>query len=411
MAKKRKGKYGSQKSKKQTPGFLKKIPLPFWIGVGAILLVVLLAVLLWPKTPPEKPKAAEPVENTLFSGGMVALQKDGKWGYQNREGEIVIPLIYEDAKPFSTNGMAAVKQDGKWGYINAKGELVVECLYEQADSFSAGFAPVQISSRWGYINESGMNVIAAQYEFAGGFAQNGCALVRYDGFYGYIDTQGNYAVQPMYDSASGFDASGIALVSKGGLYGCIDKTGKQVIEPKFTYLGAFASGLAPAKLTDGFGYVDMSGNFVIQPQYEYAEAFSPDGIAKVTVSGKYAFINTSGELITDTVFSQAGNFSEGFAVVTVDGQQGLLKTDGTYGIAPGKWKFPEPVNQGLLVFRDEKGLYGFLDTAGNVVIEPQFTQAKSFREDGYAPVQSDGKWGVVDKTGNWVVAAAYETVK
>lgn len=393
---------------------LKKIPLPWWIGGGVVLagLIVLIVVLCLPKkTPAATPAPAAPTGNYLFSGGMAAVKLEGNWGYINEKGTVVVTAKYEDAKPFRENGMAAVKQNGKWGYVNSLGVQVIECIYEDAEAFSQGLAPVQLNGRWGYINEGGMNVIPASYQYAGVFQENGLALVRSEGFYGYINSSGEMVIPAAYDSASAFSSAGMALVSKNGLYGYIDATGNAVIALNYTYLGPFYSGLAPAKTQEQFGYIDTTGAFVIQPKYEYAEAFSQDGVAKVTVTGKYMFINTKGEPITETAFSKAGTFQNGYAVVTVDGKQGLLKPDGTYAIAPGEYGFPKPVCEELLVFRDPAGLYGYMDTAGTVVIPAQFTDAQSFRKDGFAAVEKDGKWGIVDKTGSWIADARFEEIK
>ena len=54
---------------------------------------------------------------------------DGKYGYINERGEMVIPCQYDSAGNFSSNGLARVKIDGKYGYINEKGEVVIPAEY------------------------------------------------------------------------------------------------------------------------------------------------------------------------------------------------------------------------------------------------------------------------------------------
>ena len=48
---------------------------------------------------------------------------------------------YDELYPFS-EGMAAVKKDGKYGYINTKGELVIPCQFGYASDFIEGTAVV-----------------------------------------------------------------------------------------------------------------------------------------------------------------------------------------------------------------------------------------------------------------------------
>lgn len=62
--------------------------------------------------------------NTLFLA-----KKDGKYGYVDKNGVVVINYIYDDATEQNASGFVAVKKDGKWGAINSKGQTVVEPTY------------------------------------------------------------------------------------------------------------------------------------------------------------------------------------------------------------------------------------------------------------------------------------------
>ncbi len=63
--------------------------------------------------------------NTIFLS-----KKDGKYGYVDKDGKIVVDYIYEDAKEQNPYGYAAVKKDGKWGAIDKDGREVSECRYD-----------------------------------------------------------------------------------------------------------------------------------------------------------------------------------------------------------------------------------------------------------------------------------------
>jgi len=76
------------------------------------------------------------------------------WGFINRKGEVVIPLIYEKALYFS-EGLAAVKQGGKWGYIDRTGRMVIGAGFENAYGFRNGIAKVVIGERVVYIDKTG----------------------------------------------------------------------------------------------------------------------------------------------------------------------------------------------------------------------------------------------------------------
>lgn len=62
--------------------------------------------------------------NTLFLS-----KKDGKYGYVDKDGTVVVDYIYDDAKEQNSCGFVAVKKDGKWGALNNKGNVVVDTIY------------------------------------------------------------------------------------------------------------------------------------------------------------------------------------------------------------------------------------------------------------------------------------------
>lgn len=71
----------------------------------------------------------EQKENTeiLATNTIFLSKKDGKYGYVNEKGIVVVDYIYEDATEQNKYGYVAVKKDGKWGSLDSKGKVVAEC--------------------------------------------------------------------------------------------------------------------------------------------------------------------------------------------------------------------------------------------------------------------------------------------
>ncbi len=59
--------------------------------------------------------------NTLFLS-----KQNGKYGFVNKNGIVVVDYIYDDATEQNDFGYSAVKKDGKWGAIDQSGKVVVE---------------------------------------------------------------------------------------------------------------------------------------------------------------------------------------------------------------------------------------------------------------------------------------------
>ena len=62
----------------------------------------------------------------LTSNTLLLSKKDGKYGYVDRSGNVVVDYIYEDATEQNKQGFAAVKKDGVWGSINKTGAISLE---------------------------------------------------------------------------------------------------------------------------------------------------------------------------------------------------------------------------------------------------------------------------------------------
>lgn len=56
--------------------------------------------------------------------------KDGKYGFVNKDGKVIVDYKYEDATEQNDYGYVAVKLNGKWGALDQYGNVVVEPTYE-----------------------------------------------------------------------------------------------------------------------------------------------------------------------------------------------------------------------------------------------------------------------------------------
>lgn len=52
--------------------------------------------------------------------------EDGKWGFCDKNGNIVVPCEYDIVSELNEYGFSAIKKDGKWGTVNSKGEVVLK---------------------------------------------------------------------------------------------------------------------------------------------------------------------------------------------------------------------------------------------------------------------------------------------
>ena len=132
---------------------------------------------------------------------------ESKYGLINKKNEVVIPFMYEGMGNLSES-LIAVKKDGKWGYVDTtnKSIIPINLKYETVYDFSDGLAAVfnyeenSDNLKYGYIDKTGKLVIPMQFIKA-----------YWDDSEGIIDFN-----------------NGIALVNEqGGRKFCIDKKGAE----------------------------------------------------------------------------------------------------------------------------------------------------------------------------------------
>ena len=89
------------------------------------------------------------------NGGLVMVRQ-GDWrGFVRLNGDVVIPIAYEDAETFFSHDMVRVKLYGKWGYLDRKGDVVIPIIYDEAGNFMNGKAEVQMDAERYHIDVNG----------------------------------------------------------------------------------------------------------------------------------------------------------------------------------------------------------------------------------------------------------------
>ena len=75
-------------------------------------------------------KFEEKQEIDIFPNRTLFLsKKDGKYGYVDKNGKVIVDYTYDDATEQNDYGYVAIKKDGKWGSIDSKGNVVQEPIY------------------------------------------------------------------------------------------------------------------------------------------------------------------------------------------------------------------------------------------------------------------------------------------
>lgn len=239
-----------------------------------------------------------------FSGGRATVWLGERAGVVTATGALVIPpQRFWAIGEFRQGRAAAMDRSGRWGFIDPEGNWLIPPRFSSAGSFSEGLAVVALEGKRGYVNLAGELVIPPQFDSALAFS-HGLGLVSLNGKWGFVDRTGQIAIPLRYDQAFSF-AEGLAAVEEGGRLFYINAAGDPVLEsPLNLGLGAalnFSDQLAPVAIlgqTEKWGYMDRSGQLVIPPHFERVTFFS-EGLAAVAIGDRWGYVAKGGHQEAD----------------------------------------------------------------------------------------------------------------
>lgn len=338
--------------------------------------------------------------------------------------ETIIAPQYEDGFVFS-DGLAAVKKNGKWGYINTKGDVVIDFIYDDAAPFNEGRALV------------GRRTTESPQEVALG-------IVDTTGFYSTIMTQwvneeGNTVNGQFYaplseenPSANFFDISntfhqGMVAFHFDDTSRLFNIAGQEIFSTYYT-MGLY---------NEGYLYIEHNGNVHLSCLSDFSKsiplewmknintgegviggigvnqnlfaAFYQESVDSPSLLG-FLDIDTLQWVITpqysdffygDIYGSQVMFGETGLAIVTKDGTHFGAINKKNETIIPFDYEELWPFSNGLAPFK-QNGLMGYLDHEGTIVIKPTYDYVTGFSSIGLAVVVSGENAWLIDQKGNGI---------
>ena len=274
---------------------------------------------------------------------------------------------------------------------------------------------------WGYMDESGTQAIPYQYTSASAFNEEGFATVTDStGCLAVIDETGN-AVIPLRAAPEEVDFGDNAIAFRYDGYTIyFDKQGQELgqVEGAAGFLSA--DGLLAVQAEDGaWGYVSRDGTQVIAPAYRQAGEFS-DGYAVVQLmdSPGYAVIDTEGNeiLLPSGATPLYMEVYGGQTVILTNGNRHALyalpsKTDPEAETTEEQEQAPtgsyltDYIYQELSPFYDgcamarQNNRWGIIGLDGNASVPFQYNYMSYMGEGVYAVRSDDGSVAAIDASG------------
>lgn len=272
------------------------------------------------------------------------------------------------------------------GFIDENGKEIYTDTFQILDEeYNSGLVFFQKGSKKGFLDEDG-NVVFESENAWHSYSEGLLKLEDDKGFH-YLNTKGNAEIElSTLDLPEGKEIASISDFHDGLALVIIQNIGTEDDRDGGSDIIFDESvNLFPGNWL--YGFINKNGKWAILPTLESATSFS-DGVSIVDKDDHTFFMDTNGQF-TKLDYNAVGDYSEGFAIVyTEDDSCYFINKKGT---RIGKWKFKSAnkFSEGYASV-ELNNKWGFIDTTGTVVIEPQYYLGSDFRE-GLAPVSLEVK--------------------
>jgi hypothetical protein len=454
------------------------IILRFWLTTIVALVLTL----------PASSAAKDAIELVPRCGGAFQL-----CGYGEKGSNVMrIPERFEVAQPFS-GGLAAVRIEGKWGYIDRVGNIVIRSRFKAAGPFAGDYAEVRIGDASGIIDRSGRVVVPARFGRImpfnngtflaeplrdnrssaeatdgrlGGLAnplallgRSGAGLyhirkgwltdqdLNFDRFdapergliwagkrnaqgddeWGLLRSDGSWEVTPRYSHVQSVNETHAVVNSMPDSalppgerrdsvrWGAVDRSGKLVVPLKFAYLSYWRGGYGYAKEVKPYnsngiennvreGIVRSDGSLLGDRYFDKVDIREDGTLPRVRVGKIWYSIEPSGTLIPDQL--------DGMPLVECAGGLTIVhRGEEAEFLRPGDSRPVGRFENTYFQKRDcpgpfsaRRGSKWFFVMEGGTVLGGQTGYDTTYSFSGtHSPVQVDGKWGIIDRTGKFTV--------
>ena len=325
------------------------------IAVIIALAVIVMFVLIIRNIFNEKEKISQ-------SSEYFVLYSNEKWGVINQLGETVIAPSYREMLviPDKTKEVFLCTYD-----INEEtGEYKTKAINSKNEEILTGYDKIEAIDNI----DKNENV----------WYEDNVLRVQKDGKYGLIDLNGKELLPAEYDEIIGLNGiENSILIKKDDKYGLVNDTGSVIIEPNYKEIKnlgeTYREGYITIDENDKYGVIGATKMKLLDNKYDNIEQVYLSDYYLVTENGERKVINSSGETILNSGFDQISSKTE----------------DGF-----------------IYVFQ---GLYGEINTTGEVQIEPTYQDLKQVKNGVYIAKNND-RYGIIDNEGNTMIPFDYTLI-
>lgn len=316
-----------------------------------------------------------------------------------------------------------MNNEGKWGYINTDGDVVIECKYDSAYEFDQdGYAVVGMQTDsdaseyytiYGLVNTEGEEIIPLDYSYINSSIGSTCdnygyrTITRlpypfdYDEQYsGVMDKNGNIMMSPEYSSIYNIGDSGYFIACES-----------ETIVPMEYYDINSQCGMNRLVVENSEGYygaIDLEGNLEVPCQYDELGNFSYDNetyamkdnaVFIVDIYGNERFLTNADECWQmDSNLYEVG-INENWNVIDSNGEYLFSETHDNH-----------EVNEKYIAGNNEEKKHGMLILKSGEVVNTEYQKYMlSYTVPDIVGVYDGANYGMLGSNGELIVPCSYDS--
>lgn len=413
-------------------------------------------------------------QSDFDSVGRSEVNYHGDFGYVNKEfrlivpngisgtdNDIVVPEEFDWWYEYVDGLIVVIDKDGKYGVIDIDGQTLIAPIYEQIKVlrknenilFNCGKLNDLNVFHWRLADIKGNIVTVSPYIKISRLGENLLVAETEQNKFAILDNQGRETIDILFDTVHDFDISTTipprnyydnpqkienqkyAIVGIGGLYGLIDKQGKLVIVPKYKSLTILEDGCfwGDDVLYDvNERRVIVNGNSVMFIPNGYFNAELLDnGLILVSNINKYGCerwgcVNQVGTIIIPTLYHSL-SYSAGLLLASICNDDDYLERTKKSGVINFKNEIIVPfsdeyeeiqIKENLILLKNKHYyLWGAYTREGKLICEPMYNEMvpvskyfiKAFKEEENCLYHSE-KCGIIDFAGNEILPFEFDWI-
>ena len=194
----------------------------------------------------------------------------------------------------------------------------------------------------------------------------------------------------------------IICVNNEEKYGVIDNNENQIIENKYFFLSYLWEDYFIAKNENYFGIINSSNEIILNFEYDSLQKVEQTNILEGLKNNKKIYLNKNLKQIKefeDVKRKLENNYLKLYSI----NKKELIYLDKDGNVVENT----DHLNAKLFA-KEENGKWGFINKAGEFIVNAKFDYVTEFNKYGFAGIMKDGKWGVIDEAGTIIEEPKYE---